>query len=342
MKTISSIIVALCAIFSVACNSKKASDEIAPVRVETSVMSKTSVNSGRSYSGVIEESSGSALSFKVPGTIVSIPVTEGQKVAKGQLIASLDGASLQSNYEIAKAALATAQDTYNRMKMLHDDNSISDMKWVEVENALKAAKSACDIARNSMNDAHLYAPFSGIISEKYIDAGSNAAPAIPVVKLVEISPVKASISVPENLVGDFSKGAVAIIKVEAAGNAEVEGTVTEIGVAADPLTRTYTVKFTAPNTDGKLLPGMLCNVSLKSDDGVEAFVIPVESVLLDSDNRSFVWLVKDGKARKQVIELGGYTVEGVIVESGLAQGDEIIVSGQQKVSEGMSVTPVNK
>lgn len=335
-----SIKVILCGLLLTSCGTKEHKEGNNPVRVHTSVISSTLVNQSTSYSGVIEESSGTVLSFKVPGTITNLNVTEGQRVAKGQLIAALDAASLQNNYEITKSALATAQDTYDRMKQLHDANSIPEMKWIEVQNALASAKSTCEIAKNTLNDSKLYAPFSGIISNKYADVGSTAAPAVPIVKLVEISPIKANISVSENQIGNFEKGCVANISVLVAGDIMTEGTLTEKGVCADPLSRTYSVKFTAPNPDGKLLPGMLCDVSLKNSDKAEALVVPIETILLDHDNQSFVWIVKKGKAEKRNVVLGEYTSEGVIIESGLAAGDEIITSGQQKISDGMSVISI--
>lgn len=324
------------------CKQKDKDETPVPIRVEILSVTESPVNGGRSYSGVIEESSGTTLSFKAPGTISQLNVAEGQRVNKGQLIASLDGSSLRSNYEIAKSTLATAQDTYNRMKVLHDAKALPEMKWVEVSNSLSAAKSACQIAQNALNDTHIYAPFSGVISQKYADAGSTVAPAVPVVKLVEISPVKASIAVAENEIGDFEKGTVAEISVEALNSETFEGTLIEKGVAADPLSRTYNVKFLCNNPNGKLLPGMLCTVVRKGAEGSKGIVVPMGCVLLDDQNNSFVWLAKNGKAEKRVISLGAYTPDGVIVESGLAPGEEVIVSGQQKVSNGMSVQPINK
>lgn len=324
------------------CKHKEKDEAVSPIRVETLSVSETTVNEGRSYSGVLEESSGTTLSFKIPGTISQLNVTEGQRVSKGQLIASLDGSSLRSNYDIAKSTLATAQDTYNRMKVLHDAKALPEMKWVEVVNSLSAAKSACQIAQNALNDTHIYAPFSGVISQKFADVGSTAAPAVPVVKLVEISPMKVSISVAENEIGDFYKGALAEITVESLNNRTFEGTLVEKGVAADPLSRTYNVKFRCDNPDGSLLPGMLCSVVRKGAEGKKGIVIPVASVLLDNGNDSFVWIVKNGKAEKRIITLGAYTPDGVIVESGLNPGEEVIVSGQQKVSNGMSVESINK
>lgn len=340
-----SIFCLLCSIllfFTASCKKKEKEETREPLRVETAVAGTSQVNVGRSYAGVIEESAGTVLSFKMPGTISNILVDAGSRVSKGQLIAVLDDGSLQSSYEMAKATLATAQDTYNRMKLLHDANSITDMKWVEVENALKTAKSACDIAKNALGDARIYAPFSGVISEKMADVGSTAAPAIPIVKLVEISPLKAKISVAEKDVTQFAMGAPGVVVVDAADGLTVDGKVCDKGVAADPLSRTYDVKFLIPNPGGKLLPGMLCNVLLKSEDSVEAITVPINAVLLDDANRSFVWTVKDGKAHKTVVKLGAYTDSGVVVESGLAAGTEYIVAGQQKVSDGMKVTSVNK
>lgn len=336
-----SIVTLLCGLLLTACGKKEQKEEIEPVRVRTTILSKRSVNDGNTFSGVIEESAATVLSFKVPGTITSLNFSEGQRISKGQLIATLDGASLQNNYDIAKSALATAQDTYDRMKLLYEANSIPEMKWVEVQNVLASAKSASEIAKISLEDSKLYAPFSGIVSKKYADVGSTAAPAIPIVKLVEISPIKASISVSETQIGDFEKGRTADIRVNIAGNISTEGKLTEKGVAADPLSRTYTVKFTAPNPEGKLLPGMLCEVTLKDAEDKEALVIPIETVLLDHNNQSFVWIVNHGKAEKRNIILGDYVAGGIAVESGLSDGEEIIISGQQKISEGMNVTSIN-
>ncbi len=338
-----SLSIAVCtAMLLCACGHKEKTSEVSPIRVETSTVRKSAIEAGRTYAGVIEESSGTMLSFKIPGTIRTINVSEGQRVQKGQLIAALDESSFQSNYEIAKATLATAQDTYNRMKQLHDANSITEMKWVEVENSLQAAKSACRIAENALGDAKIYAPQSGVISQKFADVGSTAVPAAPIVKLVDISPVKATISVPESEISQFNDGSTATIYVEAADGITCTGQLSDKGVSADPLSRSYSVKFQTANPVGKLLPGMLCNVTVSRPDNAELIVVPVESILLDNDNQTFVWVDNNGKAHKKVVELGNYLPGGIAVENGLADGDRLIVDGQQKVSEGMAVTSVNK
>lgn len=101
----------------------------------------------------------------------------GDRVAKGQLIATVDPFSMQSSYDAAKASLAQAEDAYRRMKELYDKGSLPEIKWVEVQSKLQQAKSMEEVARKNLDDCKLYAPFSGIISEKMAEVGQNIMPA---------------------------------------------------------------------------------------------------------------------------------------------------------------------
>ena len=136
-----SIFAASILLFS-SCSHDRTEKSSNPVRVKTLSVTESTVPGGRTYSGVIEESSGTELSFKIPGTLKTLAVEGGQFVSKGQLIGVVDAASLESNLRIAQVTEATAQDTYNRMKTLHEAEAIPDLKWVEAQNALSTAKSA--------------------------------------------------------------------------------------------------------------------------------------------------------------------------------------------------------
>ena len=160
----------------------------------------------------------------------------------GQLIGELDPTTMQNAYAISKTALEQAQDTYNRMKELHDDGSLPEMQWIAVENQLKTAVASEAMAKKTLTDTKLYAPFSGYIAEKNAEVGQIAAPGMSVVKLVSIGSVKVKISVPEDDVQRIKKGSSMKIIVPALGNREFSGNVTERGVSADPRSRTYEVK----------------------------------------------------------------------------------------------------
>lgn len=333
----------LLGVVACSCSRTQKPTEAPATRVRIEVVEATLQASGRNYSGTVEESSGTVLSFSAAGTIMQMNVSVGDYVTKGMLIATLDASNLRHAYDIAASTLNQAQDAYDRMKQLHEAKALPDIKWVEVQNALVQAKNAAAIARKGLADADLYAPVAGYISEKIADAGMNVAPGMPVVKLLDITPVKVSISIPENEISKIAANSSAQITVGAVGGKAFVGKLTEKGVAANPLSRSYDVKFEIPNPDGELLPGMICDVSVTADSVEKVIALPSDAVLLDADNRNFVWIATNGRAQKRIVNTNGMTSgTRIIVDSGLSVGDSVIVGGQQKVSQGTRVTDVSK
>lgn len=310
-----------------------------PVKVKTVTVSDDAYVNTTRYSGTVEEESGTSLSFAVAGTIKTINVRLGQHVNAGQLIATLDPTSMQNSHQAAHAALGQAEDAFRRMKELHDKGSLPDMKWVEVQSKLEQARSMEQIARRNLDDCRLRAPFSGIISEKSMETGENVAPGMPVARLVTASSLVVRISVPEAEMRSVRTGQKADVAVTALGGEKIAARVVDKGVVANPLSRTYEVRLKLENPDKEVMPGMVTEVFLHpyNTASVSLCVIPAHVVQIDEHNRSFVWVVKDGKACKRVIVCGEYIADGVIVVSGLSANDSIIVEGQQKVCEGTEV-----
>lgn len=320
------------------CGDKKETKSVQPVKVRVEQVRMTDVNGEQGYSGTVEEVSGASLSFSGSGTIKRILVSAGQTVGKGQLIAELDETTMQNAYELAKAQLEQAQDSYDRMKQLHDAGSLPETQWIQTESQLKQAKAQEQIARKSLTDTRLYAPFGGYILEKNAEIGQTAAPGMPIVKLVNISSVKVKVAVPENEILKIKQGGTMQVRVAALGGETFYGRVTEKGVGADAVSHTYDVKATIQNPQGRLLPGMIVDAFTNYVEGVKAIFIPATTIQLADDNKVYVWIVKDGKASKRLIETDGETIQGVKVVSGLEEGTQLIVAGQQKVSEGTVVT----
>ena len=319
------------------CSEKKQTAQEQTVRVKVQEIQAEAVNGEQGFSGTIEESNGVSLSFSVTGVIKKIHVNAGQMVAAGQLIAELDPVTLQHSYAIAKTSLEQVQDTYNRMKELHDAGSLPEMQWIQIENELKSAMASEAISKKSLNDTKLYAPFSGYIASKDGEIGQNTIPGSPIVKLVNISSVKVKISVSENDVQRIAKGSSMKIVVPALDNREFSGRVTERGVSADPRSRTYEVKATIQNSGNQLLPGMICQAFTNFMQGTTGVFVPANLVQLSGDNKTFVWVVNGDKAVKREIAICNETAQGVQVSGGLSAGDQLIVAGQQKVSNGTKV-----
>lgn len=308
------------------------------VRVKTITVDTDGVTSDNNYSGTVEETSGTVVSFSTPGTIKTLNVEEGDNVKKGQLIGTLDDGTLKNSYEIALSTLNQAKDAYRRMKILHDANSLPEIKWVDVESKLRQAESAAEIARIALDNAKLYAPVSGIITDKTAAVGQNVAPGIPIVKIIDINKVKVAISVPENEIGTFATGNTAEIT---SGNKTYQGKIVEKGVVANPLSRSYMVKYQIDNPNGELLPGMICSVKSTRTSQNQGILLPASAILLASDNSNFVWLDSAGMARKRTVSISIMLPEGIIIDAGLHAGDKVIIAGMEKVSQNTHVTSIN-
>lgn len=329
------------------CGKKEVATVAGPVRVDVEVAGVSKVDGSRQiYSGTVEAADASTMSFSVPGTIIKIYVEEGQKVTKGQLLAKVKSENLINTRNIAQAELEEARDAYQRLKKLHDANALPDIKWVEMQAKLKQAENAAELADRAVGDASIYSPISGYVTQKFASDGQTVVPAEPIVKIMSLNNLQMAISVPESEISTFTPAATAVVTFDMADKVQVSGKMSHKEVEADPLTRSYTVKFDLENTNGKVLPGMIGSVvvaGLGNDTvstGLSDIILPSQAVLLSSDNQRFVWVVKDGKAMRKNVVADELSVGGVRVKEGLHPGDSVIVAGMQKVSTGTPVAVI--
>lgn len=336
------------------CSNKQDNTEKA-VKVDVITAGESAATDRQSYTATIEELAGTALSMPTGGTLKTLAVDEGQMVRQGQLIAVTDGTTARNGVEVAhqatlqaKDALNQAQDAYRRMKMLHDNGSLPEMQWVEIQTKLSQAKGMVrqaqaseQIARKGLSDSRLYAPFSGYISQKTAEIGQNVLPGQPIVKLVKIDKVKCKMSVPEEEIDRIHTGDKVLVKVSALGDKTFWGTVSEKAVSADPLSRSYDVKAVINNGNHQLLPGMIAVASLSSSPSTvgrgASIYVPSEIIQIDEHNNHFVWTVRNGKAHKTIVTTGDMKGDDIEIENGIEPGTQVITNGAQKVSEGMKV-----
>jgi len=306
-----------------------------PVKI---VEVKTSgIGHRQNYVGTVEETFSSTLSFEVEGNISHIYVREGQKVYVGQLLASLNQSTLKNNYDAIFSTLKQVEDTYNRMKVLYENNSLPEIKWIEVQTSLQQAQSMESIAKKNLNDCNLFASFSGVITERNVESGTNVMPGMPAFKLVRVDKVKVKIAVPEKEISHTLIGQQVNIQINALGEKYINAQITEKNVIANPLSHTYEVKIALDNPAGDLMPGMICNVNIHREEIQEKMIIPPHAVQVSHTGENFVWIAIHGCAKRRVVQIGGLSDEGTIISSGLTVGEQVIVEGNQKVSEGMKI-----
>jgi membrane fusion protein, multidrug efflux system len=308
--------------------------EVAPVKVVDRY-------EGISYSGTIEESESTALSFAVPGRVSRVLVREGDVVYKGQLLAELDDRGFRNAYEIAQATLTQAEDAHRRLSPMHNNGNLPEIKYVEIQTGLQKAKSATAIAKKSLDDCRLYSPVNGVVGRRAMDPGMNALPNLVSIDIVQIEKVYAKVAISENDIASIGLEQPAAVTIGALDQRKFEGGVENIGVMADPISHTYKIKIGIDNSDRQIKPGMICHVALEKSAQGTRLSVPSRAMLIDEQGRKYVYVVKDHKAVKRYVETGELLKNGVEIEDGLRAGEQIVVAGQQKLVDHSMVRIAN-
>lgn len=307
--------------------------------METEVVSTTTGGADDYYVGTVESETSTACSFTMLGSIVRMCVKEGDHVRKGQLIAQLDPTQAKNMLLTSEAQLRQAKDALERMRMLHEKNSIPEIKWVEVQTKVDEAETSVKVARKAVEDCSLTAPVSGVIGSNVANTGETALPSQPVCQILNIATVKVKVSIPEKEISNIQANTKSEIGVDALNKWFTGGRV-EKGVEADVLTHTYDIKINVANPHEELLPGMVCKVKLNNCNGTEAaerITVPIRCIQQGADGKHFVWTIKGNCAHRQNVVTGEVEGNRIAIEEGLNVGVQIITAGYQKVSEGTAV-----
>lgn len=296
------------------------------------------------YVGEVKAGTSTGVSFSVPGLVRKVHCNVGDKVVQGQLLAELDPSDLKNSYDIAAASYERALDAQRRLKIMHDEQSVADIKYVEVETKVEQARASYTAAKKRLDDTKLYAPVSGVIGKRNIDVGENIALGLSAFTILDVNKVTVNINVPEREISHIALGDRALIKVIALDDdVSYKASVSSIGVMSDPMTHSYTVGFDIDNRGGKLREGMVCNVQIwpESRRGEKGFVIPVSCINVNTQSQHYVWIVRNGKASRQVVTVESYSNEGIYVTAGLRDGDRIVTEGLERLSEGATVKVIS-
>lgn len=371
-KVVAVIVSIVFAVLAVSCSNgelKKKTPVKMPVKVRVQNVTSRENVSEKTYVARISASKNAAVNAPFPSTLTSVRVRQGSKVKAGQVLAVVNSETVDNSLAASKATLNQAQDAYDRLQKVKDNGSVPPLKLVEVETALTKAKAAYAVAEKSAADCYVKAPFSGTISEIYVENGENLILGQPILSISDLDGLEVLISVPESEIVAMKTGTRAKLTVPALGDAEAEVRLIRRGVSASPVSHNYECAMDLVRPMPGLMPGMVGKVvfvsssvsvpssniifsSATSSNGVHsavaattkglasAIVVPSSVVRTDESGR-YVWTVDEGDTvRKVNITVGGFSGKGVVVLSGLSEGDRVIVDGSSKVSSGMKVEVV--
>ena len=306
------------------------------IPVEISVVGIDNDKNYRNYVGTIKSEVKIALSFPLGGTITDIYVNNGQKVKKGAIIAKVDETTARSLHNAALASLNQAEDGYQRLKQVHEEGGISDVRWVQMETDLEKARQAEISTRKHLEDCTIYAPQDGIISMGDRVIGEYMRPSETFCNIIDIDKLIVEFSVPEKEVGMINKGDKGVAEIQALGVVDQTIVISDKSVVSNPFGHTYTVKAKIDLDDKNALPGMVVKVRL-STTAHSGVIIPASCVQTVSDGLA-VWTLKNGRSYRRIIEVGDFVKNGVLVEKGLEFGDTIVTIGYQKLFNGAKVS----
>ena len=290
--------------------------------------------------GIVEESEATAVTFTTMGVIRRMAVREGQTVSQGQFIAEIDDSQARNMLSAAEAQMTQANDALERYTMLHDNGSLPEVQWVEIQSKVAQAQAQLEVAKKNLADCRITAPVSGIIGKRLLRSGETALPSQAVVTILNINTVKVKVSVPEQEINSIGERDNCHIEVDAAKKS-TQGGLIEKGVQADALTHTYDIRINVSNPDRKLLPGMVASVTFdeKETTDATAILIPITSVQSRGDGSYFVWRIDaDNSAHRQIVTVGPTFANSIRITSGLTSGQRIVTEGYQKLSEGTATT----
>jgi RND family efflux transporter MFP subunit len=248
----------------------------------------------------------------------------------------LDARSFEDALAIAQAKADQAQDAYRRMEPMHRNKTIPEIKWVDVESGLRQAQHALSLSKKNLDDTVLHSPEAGSIAKRNAEVGVNIVPGIPAFVLIQKHVVLATAAMPEREIGCVRPGQTARVVVGALKRS-FTGTIREVGVAADPLTRTYPVKVAVDNADGAMSVGMVADVYLCQESDRALVVVPPEAVRLDESGKTCVYVLTKEIVKRRSVDVVGYSGEQLAIASGLAEGEQVVISGTPMLSDGIPV-----
>ncbi|MBQ4533270.1 MAG: efflux RND transporter periplasmic adaptor subunit [Alistipes sp.] len=325
---------------SVACGSKKSAEvaeqpaEVVKPTVTTAVVNIQDVDMQSVFMGNVEGYAVNNITPQQPRRITRVLVDVGDRVSAGQKVAELDNSSLAQ----AKAQYENAKASFERSDELYKFGGESKAAWESIKTQYEVAKLTYE---NLLENTTLVSPISGVITARNYDNGDMVG-GQPIFVVQQISPAKVIINVSENLYSYLKKGMPVSIELDALPEQTFEGKIHRITPSIDAATHTFPVEIIIPNGKEQIKPGMYARVTMKYGTRPNV-VVPDRAVvkMLGSGDR-FIYVYKaDGTVSYQKVELGRRMQDKYEILSGIADGDEVVVTGQAALKDGMAVERAN-
>ena len=344
------VIVLAASLLLTACGQKKEDKGtfVRPVKTAT-VESRSEIK--KDFSGIVEAVEYVKLAFRVSGQIINLPVIEGEKVKKGQLIAAIDPRDIALQYAADKAAYETAAAQVERNKRLLGRQAISLQEYEISLSNYQKAKSAFELSTNNMRDTKLTAPFDGSIETRLVENYQRVNSGEGIVQLVNTNKLRIKFTIPDaylyllrstdqrfRVEFDTYKGKTFNAKLEEYLDISTDGTGIPVTIVVDD------PAFDRALYDVK--PGFTCSIRFSANVGPfmeeDMTMVPLSALFGESDGKKmYVWILNDNKVYRREVSVMSPTGEAeVFITKGLKEGEKVVVAGVTQLVEGETVKEI--
>ena len=316
------------------------------VNVETEVLSSEPFNSFLRLVGTVETSDDVQLSAEVSGKVFMHVVSEGQKVQKGQTILRIDDAKLSQEVARLEAVAAQSETTWKRVQTLYEEENIgSEIDYLNAKYAYDQNKSALSSLSVDLENTEIIAPFTGVVETIFVEEGEMVAPGMPAIRLIGANQFVISAGVPARYANVVELGDRVDVWFDTQVQDTLTGTIVYVANSIDPSNRTFKIDIRLPSGKTYYKVDMIANLRLNTLSLNQAVVVSEEFVY--SKGEGYVMYVKgtnsEGKdiALERKVELGPSFKTEVVINRGLAPGDEIITIGSAFLNDRVRINVVN-
>jgi len=290
------------------------------------------------------------VSSEVDGLIKKIHVEEGMPVSARTLLVEINETDYQLDWKRSEAAfkqsqasLTNAQAEYKRKNALYQEELITKQQFDDIstrvtlaEAELERAKATLSISREKHVRTKIYSPLIGAVKEKKVSVGDYVRNGTPLLQLIKIDPLKLSFTISEKDVAGLKIGQEVTFTVDAFPGKQFKGKVNLLYPNVEERTRTLQAEAMVPNGNHVLKPGYFARIQIFTQAARESVVVPITALLYDGPTIR-VFVVGGNKAQERIIKTGNKYGEYVEILEGLKEKEQVVVVGQNNLSEGVKV-----
>ncbi|KQC06043.1 MAG: hypothetical protein APR62_08615 [Smithella sp. SDB] len=318
------------------------------VRVQTAV--KKQVRPYIETTGTLKADEEVMVSSEVDGIVKNIKVEEGYAVGRGRLLAEinqvdyvLDEKRADAALKQAQANLANAKAEFQRKEALFKEELITRQQFDDIstrvalaEADLSRAKASLDTSRERLSRTKIYSPLHGMVKEKRISAGDYVRTGSPLFQLIKVDLLKLNFTVSEKEIAGLKKGQEVIFTVDSFPDKKFKGKVTLLYPHVEERTRTLQAEAIVSNANRLLKPGLFARITIYTGAQHDAIMAPLISLMYDNSTIS-LFVAEGNVAHARTVKTGNKYGEDIEIIEGLKEKEQVVVAGQNNLSEGVKV-----